>query len=243
MPASVNGTGDNFPSGQCTYWASFRYHQLTGYYVPFSGNANQWAYNAANYGWIVSSTPVVPSIICLQAGVQQADGQDGHVGVVESINPDGTVETSDLNWGLTIAERQAVSHITFNQGYGVSFIYAVDKNGNPVGSTGGFSVGGGGLVQAVTSFSVSPSASVPVLFAAIDTAMELVNPFNGINAVDPVTYIADVFSNLVPDITALVLRTVCVVLGLFVIYAVLKEFVLSGVQEALTQALTTGEVA
>ncbi len=102
MP-SINGTGDFFPQGQCTYGASLQYHNATGYWVPFSGNANQWAANAYAYGWQVSSEPVVPSIICLQAGVQMADAVDGHVGVVQSINSDGSVNVISLNWGTTQA--------------------------------------------------------------------------------------------------------------------------------------------
>ena len=31
----IKGTGDYFPYGQCTWWASYRYHQLHGIYVPW----------------------------------------------------------------------------------------------------------------------------------------------------------------------------------------------------------------
>ncbi|MGH2509087.1 MAG: CHAP domain-containing protein, partial [Ktedonobacteraceae bacterium] len=88
----------NWPFGQCTYWANLRYHELTGYWVPWTGNAAQWVASArATPGWYVSRGPQVPSIIVLMPGVQGA-GRYGHVAVVEGINPDGSVRTSNMNW-------------------------------------------------------------------------------------------------------------------------------------------------
>ena len=235
MAGSVNGSGDNFPPGQCTYWASFRYHQLTGFYVPFSGNANQWAGNAPNYGWIVSTKPVAPSIICLQAGIQGADGQDGHVGVVEAVNADNSVATSDLNWGLTSSERALVSHVTFKPGPGVSFIYAVKGSSNqPVQSN---SQAGSNFVSGVTSainqVHLAPDANVASFLAALDTALTLTNPFQNVNALDPISYLGDVLANSVNDLAALTVRSVCILLGFLAIYLVLQEFVLKGVNETL----------
>jgi surface antigen len=110
---------DPFTPGQCTYWADYRYHQLTGYAVTWTGNADVWASMAAGTpGWIVSSTPHVPSIIVLQPGTQYA-GPYGHVGVVESINSDGSVYTSDWNivgWGV-------LSYQTYQSGAGVQYIW------------------------------------------------------------------------------------------------------------------------
>src|SRR6266536_6080859 len=86
-----------FAFGQCTYWANMRYHALTGYWVPWLGNAYQWMYGASISGWIVSSKPIVPSIIVLQPGVEGAS-YFGHVAIVEKINADGSVYTSNYNW-------------------------------------------------------------------------------------------------------------------------------------------------
>ncbi len=95
----VGTTGfDRFFYGQCTYYANMRYYNLTGHQVAWLGNANQWAAGAAaSPGWVVSSTPHIPSIIVLQAYVQGAGGY-GHVGVVESIPSTGTVHVSNWNW-------------------------------------------------------------------------------------------------------------------------------------------------
>lgn len=115
-------TGDSFPYGQCTYWADYRYHQLTGIWVDFSGNADQWAANATAAGWVVSSTPHYPSIIVLQPNVQGAGGY-GHVAAVESIHSsNSTVTTSNMNWG---GSGTNVVDVTFSYpASGVSFIWA-----------------------------------------------------------------------------------------------------------------------
>ncbi|SRR5579883_3054112 len=121
VTASDSGSLNRFFYGQCTYWANMRYHQLTGHWVPWLGNAAQWAYAAPSYGWVVSSRPNPhgPSIIVLQAGVQGA-GWYGHVAIVESINADGSVLTSNWNWLGNWANE---TWVTFYPGPGVSFVW------------------------------------------------------------------------------------------------------------------------
>jgi surface antigen len=107
-----------FTAGQCTYWADYEYHHLTGYAVTWSGNASYWAIGAGAAGWNVSPVPHVPSIIVLQPGYQGA-GADGHVAVVESINANGTVHTSNWNvigWGV-------FSWGDYSSGAGVQYIW------------------------------------------------------------------------------------------------------------------------
>jgi len=110
-----------FAFGQCTYWANMRYHALTGYWVPWLGNAYQWMYGASISGWIVSSKPIVPSIIVLQPGVEGAS-YFGHVAIVEKINPDGSVYTSNYNWYAN-GGWDRLSYWTFTPGPGVSFVW------------------------------------------------------------------------------------------------------------------------
>ncbi len=121
-PQTGNGsTLNRFAFGQCTYWANMRYHALTGYWVPWLGNAYQWAYGAQTSGWVVSATPRVPSIIVLQPYVQGAGGY-GHVAVVERINSDGSVYTSNYNWYAN-GGWDTLSYWTFKPGPGVSFVW------------------------------------------------------------------------------------------------------------------------
>lgn len=120
-PPDYSGTGNRFFYGQCTYWASMRYHQLTGKWVPWLGNAYQWTYGASSSGWIVSSVPKVPSIIVLAPGVQGSSPYYGHVAIVEKINSDGSVLTSNWNWA---GSWGTTTMVTFQPGPGVSFLSA-----------------------------------------------------------------------------------------------------------------------
>lgn len=120
--ATLPGAGyDHFAAGQCTYWASYRYHQLTGYWVPWYGNAWEWygaAYNSPD--WIASSTPHVPSIVVLAPGVQGASWTYGHVAVLEAINADGSLLTSNWNWA---GNWGRTTYVTFYPGSGVHFVW------------------------------------------------------------------------------------------------------------------------
>ncbi len=119
--AADSGSLARFTYGQCTYWANMRYHQLTGHWVAWLGNADEWAAGAAADGWVVSNTPNPngPSIIVLQPYVQGAGGY-GHVAVVEHVNSDGSVNTSNWNWG---GGWTVTTYVTFYPGSGVSFVW------------------------------------------------------------------------------------------------------------------------
>jgi surface antigen len=117
----LQGSADNiFPSGQCTWWANQRYHQLHDIFVPWRTNANafQWVSRALESGWHVSGTPNVGSIMVLQPYVDGAYGL-GHVGVVEQILTDDRVVSSSINWGQY---PSMVTLSTFVLGPGVSFV-------------------------------------------------------------------------------------------------------------------------
>ncbi|GAC1401696.1 MAG: hypothetical protein NVSMB49_16680 [Ktedonobacteraceae bacterium] len=115
----VGGDGNHFFFGQCTYWAAYRYHQLTGYWVPWLGNAGAWAYNATAFGWNVSSAPRVGSILVLAPGAEGA-GPYGHVAIVESINADGSLTTSNFNWAGYFG---VMTYVTFYPGPGALFVW------------------------------------------------------------------------------------------------------------------------
>ena len=109
---------NRFFYGQCTYWANMRYHQLTGNWVQWLGNAYQWSYQAQAYGWNTSTEPHIPSIVVLQPYVEGA-GYFGHVAVAESLNANGSVLTS--NWN--IAGWAVYSEANVKPGPGVTFIW------------------------------------------------------------------------------------------------------------------------
>src|SRR6266571_7335079 len=120
---SGTSTLNHFFSGQCTYWADYRYHQLAGVWVPWLGNAYEWYQQAINYGWhtSISPNPNGASIIVLGPYVQNDLSAYGHVGVVEHINGDGTVTTSNMHWPTA----GVVSYVTFRYPVsGTHFIWA-----------------------------------------------------------------------------------------------------------------------
>jgi len=112
----------NWPVGQCTYWANSRYHTLTNYWVPWTGNADQWVAGAQKAGWTVSQTVIhVPSIIVLMPYVQGASGY-GHVAVVESATGN-VAHTSNMNWWANGGGWDRVSDVDFTTGTGVYFVW------------------------------------------------------------------------------------------------------------------------
>ena len=118
---ALGGSGNHFFQGQCTYWAAYRFHQLTNVWVPWLGDAWQWSGQAAANGWHVSSSPSVGAIIVLQPGVQGAGGY-GHVAIVERINSNGSVYASNYNWYAGGGGFGILSYWTFSPGAGVSFV-------------------------------------------------------------------------------------------------------------------------
>ncbi len=120
-PLPTQGSGNVFPYGSCTWWANQRYYQLHGIFVPWrtQSDAWQWTARAHQFGWHVSSSPVLGAITDLQPGVQGASWA-GHVAVVEKILSNGHVIASNMSWG---AHPWQVTYVEFAPGPGVTFIY------------------------------------------------------------------------------------------------------------------------
>ena len=119
----AHNTVNPFPYGACTWWAAQRYHDLRGFYVPWTTNSNayQWTARAYDFHWHVSAKPSVGAIIDFQPGVQYASSA-GHVAVVEQILSNGDVVASNMNvYGHPYG---SVVNLTFHTGSGVTFITA-----------------------------------------------------------------------------------------------------------------------
>lgn len=130
------GNGNPFDPtfrGQCTWWTQERYHQLTGLWTPMTGNAYQWLAQAKAAGWETGDKPPngIPSIICLQGNAGQGILSGlGHVAIVEKVNSDGSVQTSDMNWSVGSIFNTDINTygypvrvVNFRPGNGVSFIW------------------------------------------------------------------------------------------------------------------------
>lgn len=76
--------------GQCVDYALYKRPDLKDLYGYSLGNANTWASNAI-YS-VVNRTPAPGAIF------QTSSGWFGHVGYVESVNPDGSIEVSEMNY-------------------------------------------------------------------------------------------------------------------------------------------------
>jgi len=84
------GTGHSFPYGYCTWYVAQRR------YVPWSGNAGAWLFNARSMGYKTGKTPEKGAIV-----VTTDNAYYGHVAVVESVSK-GSITVSEMNykgWG------------------------------------------------------------------------------------------------------------------------------------------------
>lgn len=117
-PAGFAATfgGNGYDRGYCTWWAAMRRAQI-GRPIPSNlGNASTWLSRAAAAGY---STGRVPR----EGAVIWTPPRDfyGHVGFVESVNPDGSVNISEMN----VAGWNRVSRTTLSpeQAARYSYIY------------------------------------------------------------------------------------------------------------------------
>ncbi|MBT1175629.1 CHAP domain-containing protein [Bifidobacterium sp. LC6] len=117
LPAGFNpnhetGTSGNlYPWGQCTWYAAKRRIELGLPVGSNFGNAMSWTSMAQSYGYWVDSTPRhVGDIVVFQPGQEGADATYGHVGIVEKINADGSIEISESNAkGLGVISNRSFS--------------------------------------------------------------------------------------------------------------------------------------
>ncbi|NMM97276.1 CHAP domain-containing protein [Bifidobacterium olomucense] len=117
VPAGFNAnheigtSGNNYPWGQCTWYAYLRRTELG---LPTSGNfgnGGQWAASAAALGyWVDNTARHVGDAVVFTPGQMNADATYGHVAVVEKINADGSVEISESNVkGLGVISSRTLS--------------------------------------------------------------------------------------------------------------------------------------
>lgn len=113
--AQVNhDTGDSgnaYPFSQCTWWVYVRRHQLGLPVGSHFGNGAQWADSARALGYQVDHTPSVGAVMVFARGQLGASAQYGHVAVVEAVEDDGSVVTSESGAAL---HGKAVSRRIWN---------------------------------------------------------------------------------------------------------------------------------
>ncbi|MCI1831681.1 MAG: CHAP domain-containing protein [Bifidobacterium sp.] len=93
---ATGDSGNAYEFSQCTWWVYVRRHQLGLPVGSHMGNGNMWASSARALGYWVDNTPRhVGDIMVFAAGQDGADASYGHVAIVEKINSDGSITTSE----------------------------------------------------------------------------------------------------------------------------------------------------
>ena len=94
-------SGNAYSFSQCTWWAYKRRQELKLPVGSYLGNGAQWADSARALGYWVDNTPRhVGDIMVFRTGQEGASSVYGHVAIVESINPDGSITTSECGASL-----------------------------------------------------------------------------------------------------------------------------------------------
>ena len=121
-PNHVTGdVGNAYEFSQCTWWVYVRRHQLGLPVGSHMGNAKEWTGSARTLGYWVDNTPRnVGDIVVFQAGQEGSDSAYGHVAIVEKINPDGSIVTSECGavmngktYSRTLSNVHALSYIHY----------------------------------------------------------------------------------------------------------------------------------
>ena len=98
-PASLSSNynvkaGNAYAWGNCTWYAYNRRPDIGSFW----GNASTWAVSARAAGYKVDQNPSVGAIAQWNAYANSYIWGYGHVAIVESVNSDGTITVSDMNY-------------------------------------------------------------------------------------------------------------------------------------------------
>ena len=92
----TNDFGSTYAFSQCTWWVYLRRHELNLPVGSHYGNGHMWADSARALGYWVDNTPRnVGDIMVFRQGQEGSSSAYGHVAIVEAINPDGSITTSE----------------------------------------------------------------------------------------------------------------------------------------------------
>jgi surface antigen len=125
LPAGFNpnhasgDTGNSYAFSQCTWWVYVRRHQLGLPVGSHMGNGNMWANSARALGyWVDNQARHAGDIMVFAAGQDGADARYGHVAIIEKINPDGSVVTSECGavfQGETYSKTYSAQQVSQHQ--------------------------------------------------------------------------------------------------------------------------------
>ncbi len=107
--------GNRYAWGNCTWWAYERRAQMGRPVGSFWGNGGSWAYSGAAAGFAVNNVPAVGAVYVEM-------GSPGHVGVVESVLPNGDIVISEMN-NSAYGGYNIVNNRTINAGQASLYRY------------------------------------------------------------------------------------------------------------------------
>jgi len=116
----AGSVGNRYAFGNCTWYAYERRVALGNPVGSFWGNAGTWNIAAAQSGYLVDHNPSAGAVYQIPAYGDGWTGGAGHVGVVESVNADGSVYVSEMNYG---GNFDRVTYRTISAGQAVLYNY------------------------------------------------------------------------------------------------------------------------
>lgn len=114
--------GNRYAFGNCTWYVYERRAELGKPIGSFWGNANTWDSSAIAAGFVVNKTPAAGAIIQWNEYSEPYIGYAGHVGIVESVNSDGSITITEMNNGA-YGGFNRVNSRTFVPSAAVSYIH------------------------------------------------------------------------------------------------------------------------
>jgi surface antigen len=117
LPTPVFADGNHFYSGYCTWYAAEQAHAEWQVWLPWYGDAGDWADGARAAGWQVSAVPRPRTVVAMPRRLQ-GSGPFGHVAWVLEVGKDGSAVTVRSMgwqglWTLTVHSLQVDGQITF----------------------------------------------------------------------------------------------------------------------------------
>ena len=114
-PLYTAQAGNRYTYGTCTWYAYNRRAQIGRPIGSFWGNATSWYYAAQSAGFTV--THGNPGV----GDVMHNFGGYGHVAVVETVNPDGSIVVSEMNFYANGGGWNRISYRTLDAGAASSY--------------------------------------------------------------------------------------------------------------------------
>lgn len=118
---ATNDNGNGYAFSQCTWWVYLRRHELGLPVGTHYGNGHQWADTARSLGYWVDTTPRQGDIMVFERGQDSSSWLYGHVAIVEQVNSDGSIETSEC--GASYGGKPFTRHFTAEQAAQHQFIH------------------------------------------------------------------------------------------------------------------------